>query len=604
MKWEMNQKGINEDSNYNINVGEAKFNDWNSLAREIIQNSCDAGIHGKTVKINFELKTMTRNDFPCHTTIADVLELCASEEKSNDKAKLKFSQGCTQLQTCENFRALVITDENTTGLIGADRPCEDSVDNFWHALLHDLGSSQKKSKNSSGSMGMGKFATFNFTSTGTVFYSTKIGDAENQSAFMGISRVTTFKKDGELMSPKLVLCDGMIGKNHFRPIYGKNIPDFFKLDKVGTKIVIPNILHDTTDITEKMVDEVSKNFFVAIDREEMELNVFDTKIDSTMLQSNMESMKNCKEKEYYNAYKTGKQIQMENIGTLYLGIGNEYTANKINLLKNKGMLIEDIGSLKRNNSNVAGIFIIEDDSTCERVKKFESADHKKFEDPGKDSELYDDYKLISNIKKWIKDTVEKETEVEFSNEIDIDGMDELFSLDEKTEDVTTFKFKRKVKTNQRKIKQPNQSEVESKTGLDGGNNVGDGVWIGEGQRTTNGNEARSGSGDGNVKLAAGNVENDIIANKPKIVNAGKSLFMTLDIKKDANVRFCIQILKEEGVSSKVESIKEVLVNGKASTFDAGIIETDVKVGKNIIEIILSEGINKKLIANFQRVEVK
>lgn len=159
-----------------------------SLAREICQNSLDAGIeNGKPVKIEFSTFEIEPKSIPDFSNLEYALEQCLdfwSQQKS-DKAKTFFRKALGAIHK-PTILCLRISDFNTSGLTGA----REEYNSPWSNLIKSSGASDKGGSNG-GSFGIGKFAPYACSSIRTVFYSTN--DIEGASASQGVSRLTSFK---------------------------------------------------------------------------------------------------------------------------------------------------------------------------------------------------------------------------------------------------------------------------------------------------------------------------------------------------------------------------------------------------------------------------
>ena len=201
-----------------------------SLAREIIQNSCDATLKttGKPVEVHFRLCKLPTEKFPDKEVFVHTLEACSTYWNENSKTK-QFFEKAIELMKASDVSVLKISDYNTTGLIGSDK----RHGSDWHNLIKSVGTSDKGSK-SGGSFGIGKHAPFACSQIRTVFYGTK--DFEGKTAFQGVSKLVTHENDLK----KTTQGTGYYGKiERNNPIndFG-SIDEFFRRDEIGTDLFV------------------------------------------------------------------------------------------------------------------------------------------------------------------------------------------------------------------------------------------------------------------------------------------------------------------------------------------------------------------------------
>ncbi len=141
-----------------------------------------------------------------------------------------------RLLTDGDVRALSFTDPGTKGT--KDEPESDGGLSPWEGLTDSEGSPVAKNERSGGSFGLGKYAPLAATPLRTVLYSTRYQDAAGgtHTRFRGRAVLVTHEgPDGRQKSADGYLGDGT-GK---RSLQGEEIPSRFRMDKVGTRILIP-----------------------------------------------------------------------------------------------------------------------------------------------------------------------------------------------------------------------------------------------------------------------------------------------------------------------------------------------------------------------------
>jgi hypothetical protein len=411
-KWFHSEKSITGDESFNLSGDELIFDkkSWDSLAREVIQNSLDARRdQDKPVHVKFENLKLKVEEIPGGRVLKDIIDRCLEEEQLNDNIKRRFKSGLAQFKKGV-IKCIKITDSNTTGLIGCDRPGESSMNNYWYSLLYQKGKSDKSRRNSSGSQGIGKFAPFSFSRVGTVLYGTKINDLPNGEAFQGVARLTSFRDNGKYQDPKVMY--SLETENGIMPIYeiSEDIRKFMP-DEIGTSLTIVAIREDSEDKESKIkamfIQSVIGNYFIAIDRNKLTVEIMGLRIDSENLNKVINTWleKEDLRRQQYYAYKFGKTESYLDKCTMYYDVSDDVNNKYINLLKNQGMIIEDV-LCSKTYKNITGVMIIEDEGLCEQFKKLENVSHDKFLTSSESTDT-DEIKAIikkaKDMKEWIKE---------------------------------------------------------------------------------------------------------------------------------------------------------------------------------------------------------
>ncbi|WP_051275827.1 hypothetical protein [Desulfovirgula thermocuniculi] len=232
-----------------------KGNPWGSLAREVIQNSLDAGLpnSGRPVEVHFRLHHLSAERFPGRDSFIAVLEACRDYWKSSPKAK-KFFDRAIEIMRRPQIPVLKISDYNTTGLTGSDR----DHGSDWHKLIKSVGTSDKGGR-AGGSYGIGKHAPFACSLLRTVFYATK--DIKGLQAFQGVARLVTHLD----RSGRPTQGTGYYGiRDRNRPITDMSLVDqFFRRSEVGTDLFIFGF-SEVPDWQVRIIKSAIENFFVAV----------------------------------------------------------------------------------------------------------------------------------------------------------------------------------------------------------------------------------------------------------------------------------------------------------------------------------------------------
>jgi len=183
-----------------------------NLAREILQNSLDAAVRiGQPVHVEFDLRSLDREDGDHWTQLAGAIDACRTEELADAKAQLALETAATLLEQPE-IPCLRVADWHTTGL----------RDEHFHALVKAKGISNKDHSTAGGSQGQGKSAAFVWSALRTVLYWTRFRQ-DNQSVelFQGKAVLMSHQHNGRQTQGT-----GFLGAiNQCREISGSDIPD-------------------------------------------------------------------------------------------------------------------------------------------------------------------------------------------------------------------------------------------------------------------------------------------------------------------------------------------------------------------------------------------
>lgn len=411
-----------------------KGNPWDSLAREISQNSCDARISEsiEPVRVEFEIKELPASVFPRKDMFINVLNQSMDYWNENAKTVSFFEQALNVMQS-ETIKFLKISDYNTTGLTGADQGNQGG----WHNLIKSVGSSNKDSK-SGGSFGIGKHAPFACSDLRTVFYSTK--DQKGIEAFQGVAKlVTHYNQQGEPTQGT-----GYYGqKEKNEPILNKEqINEFFRREEVGTDIFIAGF-NAEKDWETKVIRSVLESFFVAILDQKLIVKVGETEINaetiSSILGQYTKGEPDCLSFSYYEAYtlsNTSKFVNdnFESLGEIrmYILPGKD-APKRVAMVRSTGMKIYDKGSF-RTPFKFSGVLIADGDEINEFLRKIEPPTHTAWE-----AERHDDPNYAKGIIKklygWMNEQIRSITLGDGAEELDVEGLSDY--LPDKGEDINS-----------------------------------------------------------------------------------------------------------------------------------------------------------------------
>lgn len=240
---------------------------YKSCARETGQNSRDASIGKGPVKVSFNLLKLERADIPFADRLQHAIECCL-QSPHDEKTRQHLERAHEQI-TSPVIKVLEISDTNTTGLTGPT----DDPGSVFAALVKGDGVTNKSDPTSAGSYGIGKNAAYAVSDLQTVIYSTRyIDKASGHAKFaaQGRLRLISHVDGGQKFS-----AEGYWGNAGFNAIEDEEeVPTWVTRADVGASIFSVGFReHD--DWIERMALSLATNFFLAIDRKEIEFSVGD-----------------------------------------------------------------------------------------------------------------------------------------------------------------------------------------------------------------------------------------------------------------------------------------------------------------------------------------
>ena len=326
-----------------------------ALFRECLQNSLDADDGNQAVLVEINLVEVSLDKIG-GKTLAVALQQSIESKYNSDTGRQQF-QAALEMLNQPTIPTLSITDLETTGAEDYD-PDSEKV-GPWEALTNSEGHSGKSSGTSLGSFGLGKHAPFVTTPLQTVLYSTCYPDQKQKSGysrrFIGrsilLTHFTHFNSDSVQLSP-----DGYLGDGR-NPLHNDEIPEFFRLNKPGTRILIPgyNSSGEEDDISWEIraLNAAAENFFFAIIKKRLELLIGEGNdgiiLDAESISSNGDcwsKIEDSKTRKYIevSSFEPVAERYIEGIGDLELrldvGEGNERRA--LALVRHPGLKLTDI----------------------------------------------------------------------------------------------------------------------------------------------------------------------------------------------------------------------------------------------------------------------
>lgn len=175
-------KDLQMESGSNASLEMFKDNPLDSLAREICQNSLDAGIEGsnKPVRVEFTSFKVKAENIPGYLELRYEIIDKAMKQWPNEQKTMSMLRKMDKLLKQKYVNVLKISDYNTTGLRKEN----------WKSLIEQVGSSVKKDSSSAGSFGIGKGAPFAVSDLRMVLYSTL---ADEGIKSIGVMKFVSYK---------------------------------------------------------------------------------------------------------------------------------------------------------------------------------------------------------------------------------------------------------------------------------------------------------------------------------------------------------------------------------------------------------------------------
>ncbi|NMB19064.1 MAG: hypothetical protein GX984_06400 [Erysipelothrix sp.] len=431
-----------------------------SLVREVTQNSLDAVIETEGVlRLEFAFKEVSVSQIPNINYFKDVAIPKALRTWSNDNDALQYVDLFKRRINSETLPILKISDYNTTGL---DR-------NQWEALVLNKGTSVKRSEDSAGSYGIGKFAPFAASKLRMVFYETLTYSSRDVKS-MGVTNFVSFDcSDGMIAEGKLYL-----GKKGREPLEkGLNF-GFSPRTEPGTDLYIIDF-NQVDNWKENFIKTLIKNFLVSIYFGKAEFIIEEEALTSETLNQHIQKFKDDKDfVETYNYYSVliddnkvtfnlderfEKYGYKAEDGIFYLSTSKE--ANRSVLMTRlSGMKIFDrrriSGSIQFN-----GIFRAEGKSINKFLKEMENPSHDNW-NPELSSNKSLAKNLLDDLFHFFKKHVHEELSIPVEDEIDAFGVSDFLpsidddksqedgreGFDEQIKNVKLIETKPKVSTKQ------------------------------------------------------------------------------------------------------------------------------------------------------------
>lgn len=609
-------------------------NPYGNLARETIQNSLDARIKGKMVKVEFNFFELDVDKMP---GIEDFVKYIIKWNNTNGKTSTDENEKALMKRIFEalthqnKMKLLRISDFNTTGLCGvSDRVKKDTA---WFAFINGIGKNSK-ADNSGGSKGLGKNAIYANSIIRTMFVSTYTKNEER--GFTGVTKLLSLIDDADKENPDwtqgIGYCIDMDDETSSK--YNSPINELISLDSsfsrekgnYGTDIFIPCFeVEQNEDWYKQIIGESIISFLPAFIDGDLEIVLkaggVNYYINHNSILYNVRDINNFKddkqEKEASNIYKTltseNKTVfnydEKEGFEMKLYMLRDEINANNILYTYRypTKMRIEKRNIVPFVRST--GVLLVKGEKLAKRLRAIEDATHSKWsKSKWKDSyfskaDIDEAYRILNN---FIEDKVSKfglsgntgDSDFDFAktngwcSDDDVDSLEGINAKDDglPTKDVQFVKYK---DSNNAKTKKPlkRKSNFIDEEGLatnfveglgvdtENGNNElshPNGHNNGFGDEKHIGDELNKGSEDelGNPTMIRKNVKTIECIMPSQNLITGEYLLIFIPSSSGESVD--IEINKE-GVS--------VTDTEKTNIVSASMEGSDLEIDKNIIHLV-------------------
>lgn len=359
-------------------------NKYYSLAREVIQNSLDAVLdESRAVRISFSLFEIARESLSGIFELDETISRCRANY-SDVKDFAAFCDKAIGLLSEDRLKCLRISDFNTKGLVYGEGKTP------FYAFMEAVGYTLKESATSGGSFGFGKGAYYAASGLRTLLVSSIYGEGE--FVFQGKARLTThFDDEGNKKD-----YTGLLGLGNQAPITDPDvIPTDLVRTEMGTDVILVGFDDDDATWKDELIKSVLNNFWLAIWKNELVVEIGDITIDQSNLEVTIERYYSetdddgkANEPEGWNPYPYFKSVRYiadgpnnfffeENLPTLghctMSVFRKEGLPNRTMFVRGPKMTVFKRTSNKA--SNYVGVFECDDDSGNEILRAMENPEH-------------------------------------------------------------------------------------------------------------------------------------------------------------------------------------------------------------------------------------
>ena len=562
---------------------------FKSLAREICQNSLDAAIGNTSpVIVEFHRYSQPSVDFPDRNTLVDAFKKAQAfwSNEGIDETVRYFQEAESTLMK-EEIKWMRISDFNTFGLRGVERPANAQGTTPWSSLVMSSGVSNKPG-DAGGSFGIGKFATFSCSAIRTCFYST-ITD-ENQRGAQGVSRIVSFKNDDETT----------LGIGYYRN-NGSPLADILQLDPSfsrttpGTDIFVPAFLPNESWIQD-VQKAVLEGFLYAIFNNKLIVKLIDGNTEPITMnrewldnQFNAETLPDDTVRQNYQALILNKKDNIftksfDDDGYIELRLLIEPNLDhRIAMIRGTGMKIFGKGNFPSSIS-FSGVLVVHGERLNKRIKSLENPQHTKWvpKRGNADTKLYETiiHFCRESLKKLVNDSTPEETGANLGDVLPASGE----TTNAENREVLSPKIKplqKKKRIKKRRIVHNSNSpdDDSSQVQTEANNEQGE---EGQEEGQINNNETSSDKSHNSDKNHENNNENSKASEEGdkkktvyKAIEAGTSRFICLDEQKGI---YRMLLVPKKQVSNAAVSINAV---AELNTYSADIISAELSDGTTL-----------------------
>ncbi|MBR1647829.1 MAG: hypothetical protein IJ685_13805 [Selenomonadaceae bacterium] len=388
-----------------------------SLAREICQNSLDAAIDENfPVTVEFQRHEISSNDIPDVYDFAGALKACQIYWTGASNKTAAFIKTATFKLKSLRIPVLRISDFNTTGLA---EPFNSRAMTGWNTLTKINGGAIK-SDDKAGNFGIGKNAPFANSFFRMVFYRTF--NKAGEHAAQGVAKLVSFNLDAWNIATGVCYFGEPRGN---MPV--KKIPELdkiFQRVKRGTDVFIYGF-NGGEEWTTELVDELIKNFLVAIHRYKLRVTVQGQAITKATLGKFVKD-------DAANYYKilTGNNAvkffdyDFHGMGKLKLGVLLDPTTKlnrKVLIVRKSGMKLFELDRISRT-LNFTAILELDGFKLNAFFRQMETPDHTNWEPTRHPTYPKKAKEYLAELKKWVRNKIESLGEENISDEIEVTGV--------------------------------------------------------------------------------------------------------------------------------------------------------------------------------------
>lgn len=319
------------------------------MIREVLQNSLDARHIDLGGPVDVEIAdTYVDREVIGAEELEKHLVTCLERARREDRKNVHafYVRAIEALQP-EKIRCLQIVDTGTLGLVGPS----------WDALVFQEGSVQKPGSAPGGSNGVGKNAVLNVSDLRTVFYGTRYVQRREGRVEKLQGKATLMVHPNPRNESESLQHVGFYSMPQGEPVLTTQIPEFFRLDDVGTGVFIMGFNPRSNDWSQEVTSAVIRNFFYAVHHKRLVVRVRDNTGD--VIHINHETLDWLFEREserslevhYYRAIRDQESTLTEPVGRIgplnvhvFIGTGPRRTA----YINRNGMLVTDSREQKIN----------------------------------------------------------------------------------------------------------------------------------------------------------------------------------------------------------------------------------------------------------------